>query len=213
MKMRGQKDLKSMKRGVNWIENQEENWYKLLKICWMIHFGKENRPTLGPSISGTKCDRDNPIFSTERGGQSDCVEVYKIGTQLDWKPPKWGSSPRNLPTIACKGGSTHPGVNINTFYNTTKMYKVWMLSKQAESLWDQSWITDCTNHIEVSKNVRWCWECGGWQGEGGCLLIQTSYENSHVGFRVVPKCIYACYIRHFLHIYSIYYSNCAVIWQ
>ncbi len=35
-------------------------------------------PTLGPSISGTKCDRDNPIFSAEKGGQSDCVEVYNI---------------------------------------------------------------------------------------------------------------------------------------
>ncbi len=31
-KMRGQKDLKSMKTGINWIENQEENWYKMLKI-------------------------------------------------------------------------------------------------------------------------------------------------------------------------------------
>ncbi len=32
-------------------------------------------PTLGPSISGTKCDRDKPIFSAEKGGQSDCVKV------------------------------------------------------------------------------------------------------------------------------------------
>ncbi len=32
-------------------------------------------PTLGPSISGTECDRDKPIFSAEKGGQSDCVEV------------------------------------------------------------------------------------------------------------------------------------------
>ncbi len=29
------------------------------------------RPTLRPSISGTKCDRDKPIFSAERGGQLD----------------------------------------------------------------------------------------------------------------------------------------------
>ncbi len=34
------------------------------------------RPNLGPSISGTKCDRDKPIFSPKGGGQSDCVEVY-----------------------------------------------------------------------------------------------------------------------------------------
>ncbi len=33
------------------------------------------RPTLGPGISGTKCDRDKSIFSAVRGGQSDCVEV------------------------------------------------------------------------------------------------------------------------------------------
>ncbi len=26
--MRGQKDLKSMKKWVNWIENQDENWFK-----------------------------------------------------------------------------------------------------------------------------------------------------------------------------------------
>ncbi len=36
----------------------------------------KSRPTLGSSISGTKCDRDKPIVSAERGGQSDCVEVY-----------------------------------------------------------------------------------------------------------------------------------------
>ncbi len=33
VKMRGKKDLKSMKKGVNWIENKDENWYKMLKIC------------------------------------------------------------------------------------------------------------------------------------------------------------------------------------
>ncbi len=74
-KMRGQNDVKSMKKGVNWIENQDENWYKMLKICYIIHLGEKNRPTLGPSISETKCDRDKPSFSAERGGQSDCVEV------------------------------------------------------------------------------------------------------------------------------------------
>ncbi len=34
-----------------------------------------NRSTLGPNISGTKCNRDKPIFSTERGGQSDRGEA------------------------------------------------------------------------------------------------------------------------------------------
>ncbi len=46
-----------------------ENLYKMLQIRWKI------RQTLGLSISGTKCDRDKPIFSAEREGQSDCVEV------------------------------------------------------------------------------------------------------------------------------------------
>ncbi len=31
--MRGQKDLNSMKKVINWIENQGENWYKFVKIC------------------------------------------------------------------------------------------------------------------------------------------------------------------------------------
>ncbi len=33
------------------------------------------RPSLGPSIAGTKCDRDKLIFSTEGGGQSDHDEA------------------------------------------------------------------------------------------------------------------------------------------
>ncbi len=28
-------------------------------------------PTVGQSISGTKCDRDKPIFLADKGGQSD----------------------------------------------------------------------------------------------------------------------------------------------
>ncbi len=55
-----------MKRGVNWIEKEKIDT-KCLK--------SRNRLTLGLSISGTKCDRDKPIFFAERGGQSDCVEV------------------------------------------------------------------------------------------------------------------------------------------
>lgn len=34
------------------------------------------KPTLGPSMSGTKCDRDIlPIFPAERGGKSVCDEA------------------------------------------------------------------------------------------------------------------------------------------
>ncbi len=29
--MRVQNDLKAMKKGINWTENQGENWYKMLK--------------------------------------------------------------------------------------------------------------------------------------------------------------------------------------
>ncbi len=32
-------------------------------------------PTLGSSISGTKCDRDKQISSAERRGPSDCDEA------------------------------------------------------------------------------------------------------------------------------------------
>ncbi len=35
----------------------------------------KNRPTLGISISGSKCHRDKIDFSAERVGQSDCAEV------------------------------------------------------------------------------------------------------------------------------------------
>ncbi len=31
--MSSQKDLKPMKIGVNWIENQGENWSKMLRKC------------------------------------------------------------------------------------------------------------------------------------------------------------------------------------
>ncbi len=70
--MRGQKDLRSMKKKVNWIENQDENLYKILKnlnntFWWNI--------TPSISISGSKCDRDKPFFSAERGCQSDRDEV------------------------------------------------------------------------------------------------------------------------------------------
>ncbi len=35
VKMRGQKALESMKKGVNWIENQGENLYKMLKMLFL----------------------------------------------------------------------------------------------------------------------------------------------------------------------------------
>ncbi len=74
-KMRGQKDVWLMKKGVNWIENQGENLYqnayKLFNntLCWKI------RPTLGPSISDTKCDRDKLLIFFRKRGQSDRDEA------------------------------------------------------------------------------------------------------------------------------------------
>ncbi len=49
-----------MIKRVKKIENQGENWYKMVK--WQ---------TLGQIISGTKCNRDKLIFSGERWGQYD----------------------------------------------------------------------------------------------------------------------------------------------
>ncbi len=60
MKKRGQLDRKSKRKLM-------QNAQKLLNstFWWTI------RPTLNPSISGTKCDRDKRIISAERGGKSD----------------------------------------------------------------------------------------------------------------------------------------------
>ncbi len=52
----------------------------MLKICEIIHFGKNIIPSLGPSISGTKCDRDKPILSAERGCQSDRTDALNRDT-------------------------------------------------------------------------------------------------------------------------------------
>ncbi len=56
---------------------------------------KKIRPILGPSISGTKCDRDKLIFSAERGVQSDHDEALNMGS-IRSKIPQ---SPWNLTTM------------------------------------------------------------------------------------------------------------------
>ncbi len=48
---------------------------KLLKTVNLFYIRWNIRPDLGPNISGTKCDRDKPILSAERGGQSDHDEA------------------------------------------------------------------------------------------------------------------------------------------
>ncbi len=73
--MRDQKDLRSREKEVrlDWKSGRKliQNALKLLNntFWWKII------PTLGPCISGNKCDRNKPFFSVERGGQSDCAEA------------------------------------------------------------------------------------------------------------------------------------------
>ncbi len=61
-----QKDLRTIKKGVNYIENQGENWYKILRNGQDFG-GKKNRPTLGQIIFNTKRDRGKLNISAERG--------------------------------------------------------------------------------------------------------------------------------------------------
>ncbi len=69
-------------------------------------FWWKNRPTLGPSISGTNVIETNWLF-LQKEGVNQIVLRYKTGTQSYWKSQKQWSSPRNLPTMP-KYGSTHP---------------------------------------------------------------------------------------------------------
>ncbi len=64
--MRGQKDLKTIKTGVNKIKNQREDWYEMFQNGQMTDFDQQNRPTLGQSIPRTKWDRDQLSLSSER---------------------------------------------------------------------------------------------------------------------------------------------------
>ncbi len=62
---------------------------------------------VGPSISGTQCDRGNQ-FCLQKEGLNQIMMRHKMGTQSDRKSQKWGSSARTLPTIP-KYGRTLPG--------------------------------------------------------------------------------------------------------
>ncbi len=52
---------KRMSTELNWIENQEDNLYKLHQNGQMKLFANVGKQ-LGPIISGTRHDRDKPIF-------------------------------------------------------------------------------------------------------------------------------------------------------
>ncbi len=72
--MSGQKILNQWKRGSIGSKIKGKFIQNALNLVnntfwWRI------RPNLGPCISGTKCDRDKPIFFCTKRGQSDCVEV------------------------------------------------------------------------------------------------------------------------------------------
>ncbi len=84
-----------MKKGVNWIENWDENWCKMKQFYAKSLKPVQIRPTLCPLISGTKCDRHKLIFSAERVGQLH----HTRGTKSDRQSHKRGSSLWKLPTM------------------------------------------------------------------------------------------------------------------
>ncbi len=87
--MRAQKDLKTRKNGVNKIENQGEFFFKMLQNGQITDFGEKIDQLRGHIISGTKCDRDKPIFPAERRVQSDQAGLQK-STQWDRKMSNMG---------------------------------------------------------------------------------------------------------------------------
>ncbi len=104
--LRSQKDLRSMKKGVNWIENQGENWHKMLENGKIIHFSEffyQLYIQLSLALNVIETTR---FFLQKEGGQSEPDEAY-TGTQSDEKYQKRGSSPQNF-LIMPKYGSTLP---------------------------------------------------------------------------------------------------------
>ncbi len=64
-----------MKKGVNWIENQGENLYKMLKNCKIIHVGEKLVQNWVQVSFELNVIETNPFFSVERGGQSGHSEA------------------------------------------------------------------------------------------------------------------------------------------
>ncbi len=60
----------------------------ICKFCWKVI------PTFGPFISGIKIETNQLILKKE--GVNDIEFRHNIGTHLEWKSQKWGSSPQNL---------------------------------------------------------------------------------------------------------------------
>ncbi len=79
----------------NLIQNAKK---KLLNNTFWWKF----RPTLGPSISETKCERDKPIF-LQKEGVNQITRRHEMGSQSDRRSQKQGSSLLNLHTMAKYG--------------------------------------------------------------------------------------------------------------
>ncbi len=77
--------------------------------------------TLGPSISGTKCDRDKMIFQ-QKEGVNQIMMRHTIGAHSDRKPQKLVSSLQNLPTMP-KYGSTPLPLGLLHDHNICKLIK------------------------------------------------------------------------------------------
>ncbi len=97
-----------MKKGVNWIENQSENCYKMFKNCYIMHLGEQlDQLWVQVSLELNEIETTR-FFSAERGVSKTKVN-HKKGTQLDQKSQKGELSPQKFHTMH-KYGSTHPTV-------------------------------------------------------------------------------------------------------
>ncbi len=65
--MRGQKDLRSMKKGVNWIEHQGENWCKILQNCEMTDYYEKIYQLQAQISLEQNMMETTQFFSAERG--------------------------------------------------------------------------------------------------------------------------------------------------
>ncbi len=78
---------------VNWIENQGENLYKMLKnLNWV-----KITQTLDPSISVTIYDSDKPIFDAERG---EYIDMYWCSWALK-RVPSGIENLKNWTSLPC----------------------------------------------------------------------------------------------------------------
>ncbi len=82
-------------------------------------------------------------FFLQKKGVNRIVLRYKIGTQSDWKSPKQGSSPRNLPTMPKYGCTPPPPGNTSHLIDE--------LTYRGDMIWGTMWrwYAITTKHICV----------------------------------------------------------------